>query len=673
MTYESSFGMENTEKILHELSRFIDSLVGLIENISSQNKTEVYKERIKSTKLQPDRLVGLGEVLGVSIALSEALCDISMVELAGMDVTIYLLSYVKILKDILRRGDCDVQMQDFVRVGVVIDYFLGFEVSAKEIRKKIEAVRTDFVNSYIGLYYSEHKARTLALKIYLGELESEAEKWMDDLEIWYKQYVATYRIYSCLFHEILLQSGIKEWNGTDIRESRNKFSDLKTVEYYHAVKEYGYGIKSVIMNSKLYSEADKREEIKRLRDDFQKDVFEMNIYVIQKYQKQKSFGDLNEICKTSYHKNQPYIISASNLKNPENLFINRGKFSMSRRDKEKISWQYVADGIESLCGIISIISDAFGRQDMQVYKNRNLNHNLWYRGHQKQEYKLLPSAMRKYKTVSNTHKNLCDFQRKAYEEFRFRADASADQIDKAGYTDCDYLALMQHYGAPTIYMDWSESAIQALYFALEAYIDPKKSNEQNDENAILYVLHPNLYNKARDEIMKIAFEEDSDSELDHMMKSTLQKNTGGLPNLSVDYNKKKYAMFLLGEKEKGLGMGKPKRKEIKALYDEEEKLRLLYLPLAIYSSRANVRIQAQFGMFTAFNIYTQPSGNQNFDYMAFESIQEFYLDYFKDAQPFMYSIVIRSDSKKKIADWLKAMGVSKEMIYPELSNIGERI
>lgn len=396
MTYESSFGMENTEKILHELSRFIDSLVGLIENISSQNKTEVYKERIKSTKLQPDRLVGLGEVLGVSIALSEALCDISMVELSGMDVTIYLLSYVKILKDILKRGDCDVQMQDFVRVGVVIDYFLGFEVSAKEIRKKIEAVRTDFVNSYIGLYYSEHKARTLALKIYLGELESEAEKWMDDLEIWYKQYVATYRIYSCLFHEILLQSSIKEWNGTDIRESRNKFSDLKTVEYYHAVKEYGYGIKSVIMNSKLYSEADKREEIKRLRDDFQKDVFEMNIYVIQKYQKQKSFGDLNEICKTSYHKNQPYIISASNLKNPENLFINRGKFSMSRRDKEK-----------------------------------------------------------------------------AYEEFRFRADASADQIDKAGYTDCDYLALMQHYGASTIYMDWSESAIQALYFALEAYIDPK--------------------------------------------------------------------------------------------------------------------------------------------------------------------------------------------------------
>lgn len=674
MSYEASFDSGDKEKIKHEMSSFMDSLVGLVENIDGKNKTEVFRGLIHSTQLPPEDLIDLEELIDVSVALSEVLCDIPMVELAGMDVTIYLLSYVKIRKDILKKGDCEVQMQDFIRVGIVIDYFLGFHVSANENRKKIEAVREDFVNSYIGLYYSEHRAgKQSSLKTYLEVLADEAGKWFDDLKIWYKQYAATYRIYSSLFQSILMESEIKKRIGENKREIRNRFSGLKTVEYYYAVKAYGYGLRSIIANNHLYSEKCKRDEIKIIHDDFQKQVFEMNIYAIQKYQKQKRFGELNQMCDDLYDKNAPYGFDKKKIKSPENIFADPVRVNLERRGNEKIYYRYTVDGIESLCGIISTISETFSKQDRHVYKNKNLNHNLWYRGHQKEEYKLLPTAMRRYKTVSNTYKSLFFYQRKAYEEFKFRADTSSDHIDKTGFTDCDYLALMQHYGAPTIYMDWSESAIQALYFALEAYIDPKKANEQNDKNAILYILHPNLYNKARNEIMKISFEEGTDRKLDELMEKTIQENTDRLPNLSVDYNKDTYAMFLLGRNEDESSIKKPKLKRIDTLYDEEEKERLLYLPLAIYSSRANARIRAQFGMFTAFNIYTQPRMNQDFDYMAFEAIQEFYLDYFKDARPFMYCVVIKNDSKKKIADWLKAMGVSKEMIYPELSNIGERI
>lgn len=88
-----------------------------------------------------------------------------------------------------------------------------------------------------------------------------------------------------------------------------------------------------------------------------------------------------------------------------------------------------------------------------------------------------------------------------YEEFTFRQDDSSESIDTSKYTACDYLALMQHYGIPTIYLDWSENALTSLYFALEAYIDPQKASNKNDENAVLYVLNSNLYNKARNELM----------------------------------------------------------------------------------------------------------------------------------------------------------------------------
>ena len=59
--------------------------------------------------------------------------------------------------------------------------------------------------------------------------------------------------------------------------------------------------------------------------------------------------------------------------------------------------------------------------------------------------------------------------------------------------------------------------------------------------------------------------------------------------------------------------------------------------------------------------------------MALEEIQNAYLGIFADAEPFMYKIEIKGGSKERIADWLKAVGISKDIIYPELSNISERI
>ena len=161
--------------------------------------------------------------------------------------------------------------------------------------------------------------------------------------------------------------------------------------------------------------------------------------------------------------------------------------------------------------------------------------------------------------------------------------------------------------------------------------------------------------------------------LDACLKETKQENTNSLPNLSVEYNKNRYCMFLLGEVDKGVEIPDSEDWNFVTLMDNNDEEKYLYLPLAIYSSRANARIRAQFGMFMAYNIFTPLGKKNSFDYISLDNIQKFFISSFNYATPFIYKIIIKSESKKQIAGWLKSIGVSKHMIYPELSNIGEKI
>lgn len=83
----------------------------------------------------------------------------------------------------------------------------------------------------------------------------------------------------------------------------------------------------------------------------------------------------------------------------------------------------------------------------------------------------------------------------------------------------------------------------------------------------------------------------------------------------------------------------------------------------------------------AYNIYARPNEGVDYNYLDLENIQKFYLNKaenmksVKDTKvsPFLYKIIIDRNKCEEIARWLEMLGVSKERIYPELSNIGERI
>jgi hypothetical protein len=161
---------------------------------------------------------------------------------------------------------------------------------------------------------------------------------------------------------------------------------------------------------------------------------------------------------------------------------------------------------------------------------------VWFRGHADASWQLLPGFMRSDSKTSET--TLLN---------RFRQSA-AMITDQRPATSFDWTFLMQHYGVPTRLLDWSESPLIAMYFAVESWA------EKPNTDAALWCLWPaNLNQNAnivdKNEVQYIpSFEDD---EIKSYTVDSLRQNT-----------------------------------------------RLELFPVATIATRNNARIQAQMGTFT---------------------------------------------------------------------------
>jgi hypothetical protein len=108
----------------------------------------------------------------------------------------------------------------------------------------------------------------------------------------------------------------------------------------------------------------------------------------------------------------------------------------------------------------------------------------WFRGHQRADWKLQPRLYRDYAKKLREKLRIEDEIR---EEFVVRAPALS-HIRPSDQPDWDWYFLMQHSGAPTRLLDWSEGALIGLYFAVKDnsgfydaavwVLDPYKLNER---------------------------------------------------------------------------------------------------------------------------------------------------------------------------------------------------
>ncbi|PRN00067.1 FRG domain-containing protein [Aliarcobacter cryaerophilus] len=157
--------------------------------------------------------------------------------------------------------------------------------------------------------------------------------------------------------------------------------------------------------------------------------------------------------------------------------------------------------------------------------------SIWYRGQTKESHSLLPSYLRKEYSTEQT----------ILSAFKQNATMLTNAQPNNSF---DWMFLMQHYGIPTRLLDWSESPLVALYFALQ-------KNDNND--AVLWALKPTELNK----------------------------------HCGIDEEKEE---FFIPSFESKVIAGY----SIESISDTPAKLN----PSAVIATRNNPRIQAQMGVFT---------------------------------------------------------------------------
>src|SRR5262245_24788667 len=102
----------------------------------------------------------------------------------------------------------------------------------------------------------------------------------------------------------------------------------------------------------------------------------------------------------------------------------------------------------------------------------------WFRGHEKEYWPLVPQFYR------STPRDLNFTEYELREEFIRRAPIFSEHVPT---NEWEWYFLMQHHGAPTRLLDWTESALSGLYFAIR--------NNNGYHDAAVWILDPWSLNK----------------------------------------------------------------------------------------------------------------------------------------------------------------------------------
>jgi hypothetical protein len=172
---------------------------------------------------------------------------------------------------------------------------------------------------------------------------------------------------------------------------------------------------------------------------------------------------------------------------------------------------------------------------------------VWFRGHVSSTFKLLPSLARQARALEREELLSKKFKQNA---FPFRATPPQ--------SEWEWLFLMQHFGVPTRLLDWTESPLVALYFAVN---DADAKYDKQD--AHLWSLLPARFNYDVPRVRPAV---------------SVDIPSFGVDDVLDDYRPDRIALERMTNK----------------------------LPVAALAHRQNERIMAQLGVFTIMHRDTTP-------------------------------------------------------------------
>lgn len=323
---------------------------------------------------------------------------------------------------------------------------------------------------------------------------------------------------------------------------------------------------------------------------------------------------------------------------------------------------------------------------------------FWFRGHSRSHYHLFPNIYRGAEiNCDGAEPYTANHLREEYRFQHFMARNYDNITRRIPQSFIEWQEVMQHYGALTNLMDWSESLHVALEFSLEDFFKPVRDLEVEERcrtsDPAIWVLRPNMLNRAvydsfvnnspliskslqlygGDMAManKIADElkNKSSSGIYYSLKEEKEQNMNVLISLS--------SLELLRNAYRGRELEALKKLELNPFFF----LLLRYYsdglpvgygalpPLAIIHPYHSERIKVQKGVFTVFPYYFYDQCLREINNSEIIKNPPIAMEYMSKCIPYLYKIQIMNPTR--VANELMRTGTKRGGLYPEMQIIAE--
>lgn len=232
--------------------------------------------------------------------------------------------------------------------------------------------------------------------------------------------------------------------------------------------------------------------------------------------------------------------------------------------------------------------------------------------------------------------------------FRLRAG----DYRKDNPTTLDWLCLMQHYGLPTRLIDWTESPLVALYFAV-------RDKANHDEDGFIYALDARRLNRMTD-VLRTPVR--SGIHVPESFNSAIRAECADRPILASLFK-----VRTVLECDQTDSLPTPDLDDILNKSSKKNRgfLRLLRMPTAVFPFRTNGRMIAQYSLFTVHG------GRMELDPPRTQGPTvgpPIHLDQVNEECniPIVWSYRIPFSRKAKIKEQLESLGVHEGTLFPEI-------